>query len=135
MLFAGLVAASLIVVLQDKNAPVIAVALVIAMGAPCPLLAWRLIVGRMRTEDGGFFSPTEMRLAGICFALSPLVAIGRIWFFEWMFRALGIALACFALARQRSNAIQAYVNSDEFDYAARNADVLQNPIFKDQPEV
>ena len=133
MLLGGLVCACLMVVIPGRDPPVLAAALTIAMGVPCPFLAWRLVTGRMRKKDGGFFSPTELRVAGIYFALSPLIAINNIWFVEWVLGSLSCATACFALARHRSNAIRTVLNGGDLACTTPNTDQPQSPPAADQP--
>jgi cytochrome bd-type quinol oxidase subunit 2 len=85
-------------------------AILLALGVALLLLSVRLIAGSRR-QDGGVLSPTVLRIAGVVFAVLPLLAL---WFAVarhanegWMLLLkVGLlasaAVACFRLAAQRA---------------------------------
>jgi hypothetical protein len=75
----------------------------LVIGVGLGRLAFRLLAGRSRQSDGGFFSPTVLRIWGVILFLEPaLNLLMRSWGILFAAGSIAAGTACFALARKRA---------------------------------
>jgi hypothetical protein len=99
--------------IESAEPPIVVVVVAsMAVGVFTSLTGLRMILG-LKRRDGGLFSPFVLRIAGLVFAVTPLIllfTVGRAdWRSLWLVIELGfyfaVAGACFAIASRRESPV------------------------------